>query len=292
MAKDTEIGRTVALKRLRPQREELKDRFLVEAQVTGQLEHPGIVPVHDLGIDTEGRPFYVMSFIHGRTLKDAIEEYHAGSLSSREPREVQGSRLLENFVKVCQAVAYAHHRGVVHRDLKPENVMLGPFGEVLVLDWGMAKVRGQSKPEREAPQVQLTYSSGSTPTQHGQVLGSPVYMAPETADGRAADADEQTDVYLLGATLYHLLTGQPPRQGSSHDETIELARSVPPPLPRRLKADIPRALEAICLKAMAHRKERPLRQRSGVGSGHGALSGGGAGIRLPRAGPGPCLALV
>src|SRR5207249_2346593 len=138
LAEDAEIGRQVALKRLSKKLEDQQDRFLIEAQITGQLEHPGIVPVHDLGVDEEGRPFYVMSFIHGSTLKEAIDDYHAGVSTPGEAREVQFSRLLEIFVKVCQAVAYAHHRGIVHRDLKPDNVMLGPFGEALVLDWGMA----------------------------------------------------------------------------------------------------------------------------------------------------------
>jgi tetratricopeptide (TPR) repeat protein len=254
LAEDSEIGRQVALKRLRKRREEVQERFLVEAQVTGQLEHPGIVPVHDLGVDEEGRPFYVMSFIHGRTLKEVIEEHHAGGSTSGEDREVQASRLLEIFVKVCQAVAYAHHRGVVHRDLKPDNVMIGPFGEALVLDWGMAKVCGQPEPSG-VPPVRPTYSSDSGETEVGMVMGSPPYMAPEVADGRAADADERTDVYLLGATLYHILTGQAPRQGRSHEEIVELARTVPPPPPRRLKPDVPRALEAVCLKAMAHRNQ-------------------------------------
>jgi tetratricopeptide (TPR) repeat protein len=254
LAEDAEIGRQVALKRLRYKREGQQERFLVEAQITGQLEHPGIVPVHDLGVDEDGRPFYVMSFIRGRTLKDVVEDYHAGAATSGEPREVQFIRLLEVFVKVCQAVAYAHHRGVVHRDLKPDNVMLGPFGEALVLDWGLAKVRNQPEPRDGPPPVHPTYSSGSTATEAGTVMGSPSYMPPEVADGRAADADEKTDVYLLGATLYHILTGVPPRQGSSHQEIVELARTVPPPPARRLKADVPRALEAICQKAMARRK--------------------------------------
>jgi tetratricopeptide (TPR) repeat protein/tRNA A-37 threonylcarbamoyl transferase component Bud32 len=255
LAEDAEIGRQVALKRLRKRREDQQDRFLVEAQITGQLEHPGIVPVHDLGVDEGGRAFYVMSFIHGQTLKAAIEEHHAGGPASAEQGAVQFSRLLEVFVKVCQAVAYAHHRGVVHRDLKPDNVMLGPFGEAVVLDWGMAKVRGAPEPNAAVPPVRPTYGSGSSETQAGAVMGSPPYMAPEVADGRAADADERTDVYLLGATLYHVLTGQAPRQGRSQQEIVELARTVPPPPPRRLRPDLPRALEAICLKAMAHRTQ-------------------------------------
>jgi serine/threonine protein kinase/tetratricopeptide (TPR) repeat protein len=254
-AEDAEIGRTVALKCLRPNKTEHKDRFRVEAQVTGQLEHPGIVPVHDLGVDEQGRPFYIMSFVHGRTLSDAIAEHHADNPHAGESREVREARLLEIFVKICEAVAYAHHRGVLHRDLKPANVMLGPFGEVLVLDWGMAKVQGQPESARWGQPVHLTGSGGSTETESGAYLGSPAYMSPEVAEGRANDADEQTDVYLLGATLYHLLTGKPPRQGRDHQEMIELAKSVPPLPPRRLGADVPKALEAICLKAMAHRKE-------------------------------------
>jgi tetratricopeptide (TPR) repeat protein/tRNA A-37 threonylcarbamoyl transferase component Bud32 len=255
LAQDEDIGRAVALKRLRKKREEQRDRFLAEAQITGQLEHPAIVPVHDLGVDAEGRPFYVMTFVRGRTLKDALDEYHAGGPSRAEPPEVGLCRLLEAFVQVCQAVAYAHSRGVIHRDLKPDNVMLGEYGETLVLDWGMAKVRSQPENGQSYPAVQLTYASGSTETQAGTVMGSPAYMAPEVADGRAADADERTDVYLLGATLYHLLTGRVPREGNSRAELVDLARTVPPTPPRRLKPDVPRALEAICLKAMAHRKQ-------------------------------------
>ncbi|HEX5269042.1 MAG TPA: protein kinase [Gemmataceae bacterium] len=252
LAEDAEIGRQVALKRLRPKRDGQEERFLVEAQVTGQLEHPGIVPVHDLGVDEDGRPFYVMSFIHGRTLREAIDEHHATGPAA-ESGEVEFSRLLEVFVKMCHAVAYAHHRGVVHRDLKPDNVMLGPFGEALVLDWGMAKILSQPEAGTGAPPVQPTYSSGSSETQDGMVMGSPAYMAPEAAAGRAAEADARTDVYLLGGTLYHVLTGRPPREGRSHEEVVELAKTMPPPSPRRLKPDVPRALEAICLKALAHR---------------------------------------
>jgi tetratricopeptide (TPR) repeat protein len=256
LAEDAEIGRPVALKRLRPTSEGQRDRFLVEAQITGQLEHPGIVPVHDLGVDEGGRPFYVMSFVRGRTLNEVIDEYHAGGNLTGEQRQVQFARLLEIFVQVCQAVAYAHHRGVVHRDLKPDNIMLGPFGEALVLDWGMAKVCSQPEAAREAGPVHLSRGSGSAATQHGLIMGSPSYMPPEMAQGHAADADDRTDVYLLGATLYHILTGQPPRQGRSLEEIVEVARTVSPPPARWLRADVPRALEAICLRAMATRREQ------------------------------------
>src|SRR5262249_30707790 len=155
----------------------------------------------------------------------------------------------------CQTIAYAHHRGVIHRDLKPDNIMLGPFGETVVLDWGMAKLRSLPEQEGSDPPVHLTYASGSTGTQAGVIMGSRSYMAPEVGRGQAADADERTDVYLLGSTLYHILTGHAPREGRSHEEIIELARKAVPPPPRKVKADVPRALEAICLKAMSPNRQ-------------------------------------
>src|SRR5262249_5228442 len=143
-------------------------RFLMEAQVTGQLEHPGVVPIHELGVDEKGQPFYVMKFVHGRTLKKVIEEYHSPTPAGGEPNEVQRLRLLETFVDLCQTVAYAHSRGVLHRDLKPDNVMLGPYGETLLLDWGLAKLVG--RPEARGPAsgedapVHLTYTGSGTET--------------------------------------------------------------------------------------------------------------------------------
>src|SRR5262249_24773421 len=150
LAEDSDIGRQVALKKmLKGANPEHIERFLVEARITGQLEHPGIVPVHEVGTNDQGQPYYVMKFVHGRTLKKVIKEYHAPEQPSDVPREVQRLRLLEIFLDICQTVAYAHSRGVLHRDLKPENVMLGAYGETLVLDWGVAKVLGQ--PELPAP---------------------------------------------------------------------------------------------------------------------------------------------
>src|SRR5262249_30055411 len=152
--------------------------------------------------------------------------------------------LLETFVDICNAVAYAHSKGVLHRDIKPENVMLGSFGETLVLDWGLAKVVG--KPEQLVDQSVRLSGEASTATMDGSIVGSPVYMSPEGAEGRTDDIDETSDVYLLGATLYEILTAKPPRQGSSQWELIDLARKVRPAAPRKLDSSIPRPLEAVC----------------------------------------------
>lgn len=257
LANDTEIGRQVAIKRLLKKRQSDLDRFFAEAQITGQLQHQSIVPVHDLGVEADRQPFYVMKFVQGRTLRDAIDEYHAAENADGAEREVQRLRLLEVFIDLCQAVAFAHSQGVLHRDLKPENVMLGPYGETQLLDWGLAKVMQQ--PDilgvARTSEVQLTRSGTSSETQYGSVLGTPSHMSPELAEGRPDEVDERTDVYLLGATLYHILTGEPPRSGRTRAEMIELARSVDPPSPRQVNRDTPRPLNAICQKAMSRRRQ-------------------------------------
>ena len=255
LAEDAEIGRKVALKRLRKERATQQDRFLAEAKITGQLVHPGIVPVHDLGLDEEGQPYYVMAFVKGQTLKAAIAEDH-NETAPKTSREMQHLRLLEVFIHLCQTMAYAHSRGVIHRDLKPDNVMLGPFGETFVLDWGLAKVLGQPESVEDSAYVHLNYPpGGSSETVAGTVLGAPPYMAPEVAEGRAGEADQRTDIYLLGSTLYEILTGRPPRQGTSRSELVEQARTMQPTPPRKVNKTVPKPMEAICLKAMARRPE-------------------------------------
>ena len=252
IAEDLQIGRQVALKKLRPERYDQHERFFVEAQIAGQLEHPGVVPVHDVGMDNEGIPFYVMKFVAGTTLKAAIEDYHAWSKESPVPREVQWLRLLGVFIDLCQTLGYAHSRGALHRDVKPDNVMLGLFGETLVIDWGLAKSVDEPDVPADPSHVRVPSSGSSVGTVAGSLLGTPTYMAPEVAEGRIADVDETTDVYLLGATLYEILTGHPPRCGGSQTEIVALARTTPPRAPRKLNPKAPRALEAICMKAMAH----------------------------------------
>jgi serine/threonine-protein kinase len=257
LAHDEDLGRDVALKELRPECQDnpgAAARFLEEAKVTGQLEHPGIVPIYELLKPQGGRPCYTMRFVGGGTLADAIRDYHrkrqvgqAGPLELRE--------LLAAFVAACNAVAYANARGVLHRDLKPQNVALGDFGEVLVLDWGLAKVvDGPAEATSLLPVVLEPGDSGNR-TQQGQVLGTPAYMAPEQAEGRLDRIDARTDVYGQGAVLYELLTGAAPFRGADTLEVLHrVVHDVPVP-PRRTVATTPAALEAICLKALAKRPE-------------------------------------
>jgi hypothetical protein len=253
LCRDEVVGREVGLKRMIRDDPLSRERFVAEAQITGQLEHPGIVPVHDLGLDEEGKPFYVMKFVRGQTLKCVIDDAHA---DGRTPTPVERLRLLQTFVDLARAVAYAHSRGVIHRDLKPDNVMIGPYGETVVLDWGLAKLK-HGAGLAPAPAVMSPRLSGlGSETHDGDICGSPLYMSPEMAQGLTAKVDERTDIYLLGATLYEILTGRPPRAGKSRDEILEMARTSTPVAPRRLVKDVPRPLEAICLKALSFRKEK------------------------------------
>jgi tetratricopeptide (TPR) repeat protein len=252
IAEDHTLDRRVALKRLRSEGEHLRERFLAEAKITGQLEHPGIVPLYDLGHDSEGRPYYVMKFIEGTTLRKTIENYHQTSNGTAIDQDMRGVQLLQIFVQLCHTVAYAHSRGVIHRDLKPDNVMLGPYGETLLLDWGVAKLLS-GKNESGGPSPGRLSPGESTATSAGSIVGSVLYISPEAAEGNVEKVNEQSDVYLLGATLYEILTGQPPRRGTSAAQVLELARTTDPKPPRLVRPGIPPALEAICLKALARR---------------------------------------
>jgi WD40 repeat protein/tRNA A-37 threonylcarbamoyl transferase component Bud32 len=258
LAYDSDLGREVALKELRPERSQnqgFSNRFLHEAQITGQLEHPGIVPVYELTRRSDVRqPFYTMRFIKGRTLTDAIRAYHEKRAAGRaEPLEHVA--LLNAFVATCNAVAYAHSRGVIHRDLKGQNVVLGDFGEVVVLDWGFAKVLGRAEGSTEAAPVVLAAETGPCHTVQGQVIGTPAYMSPEQAEGETDRIDYHTDVYGLGAILYELLTGRPPFAGTEIEEVLRQVRDAEPVRPRQIWAGVPRALEAVCLRALAKKPE-------------------------------------
>jgi serine/threonine protein kinase/regulator of sirC expression with transglutaminase-like and TPR domain len=256
LAEDPAIGRSVALKRMLSKHPDQQLRFRVEAQITGQLEHPGIVPVHQLGTNAEGEPYYAMKFVQGRTLQKVVEEFHARKLTGGA-LEVEQLRLLQMFLALCQTVAYAHSRGVLHRDLKPENVMLGPFGETILLDWGIAKILGQNDDARgddSSPSARLRESIPDTETHDGAIMGTPSYMVPEVAAGLNEEVDERSDIYLLGATLYQILTGRQPRSAKTIREILKKAKEEPPKSVRSIDPLVPKGLDAICLKAMAHTK--------------------------------------
>jgi serine/threonine-protein kinase len=254
LALDGDLGRPVALKELRPERADnqaLWARFLEEAKITGQLEHPGIVPVYELARRSEdGYPFYTMRFIGGRTLAEAIREYHCKRRAGQAgPLEL--AALLTAFVGVCHAVAYAHSRRVIHRDLKPQNVVVGDFGEVVVLDWGLAKLVDRPEDSAALASVALAEQEDREATMQGQILGTPSYMAPEQAEGRLDRVGCHSDIYGLGALLYEVLTGQPPFEGSETRDVLRRVVAEEPPQVRTVVPTTPAALEAVCRKAMA-----------------------------------------
>jgi serine/threonine-protein kinase len=241
LAHDRELDRPVALKVLAAAAAgpAAAARMLKEARIIARLEHPGIVPVHDVGTLPDGRVFYAMKRVEGRRLDQLVAE-------GRPLAE-----LLPAFERVCESVAFAHAHGVIHRDLKPENVMLGAFGEALVMDWGVAKLAGAGQePEPLVP-------SGAPGTAHGTILGTPGYMAPEQARGDVAGTDVRADVYALGAILHFILLGRPPFRGRFGSEVTTRTQSGAEPASaaveslRAERPDVPRALEAVCLKALA-----------------------------------------
>jgi eukaryotic-like serine/threonine-protein kinase len=256
VALDRELHREVALKEIRPEmadHPESRARFVLEAEVTGQLEHPGIVPVYGFGVDAAGRPYYAMRMVQGKTLRQAIENLRAAPAPTRK---LEFRKLLGKFVAVCDAVAYAHSRGVLHRDIKPDNILLGPYGETLVVDWGLAKVfeRGDEAAAGDPGWRAPTLSADSDATVAGTTLGTPGYMSPEQAAGEIDRLGPRSDVYGLGATLYVLLTGRGPSgKADGGMPTTTLADAVRPS--RSPGGRIPPALGSICAKAMHPRPE-------------------------------------
>jgi serine/threonine protein kinase len=258
VAHDADMGRDIALKELSPEKAESTElcrRFLKEARITGQLEHPGIVPVYDVARRPENKqPFYTMRFVKGRTLTVAAHEYHQRRVSGNAD-SLAFLTLMNAFVTVCNTIAYAHSRGVIHRDLKGQNVILGDFGEVVVLDWGLAKL--VDRPEEQADQHSIlpgrSTSAARDITLQGEAIGTPAYMAPEQAAGRLDLVDRRSDVYGLGAILYEILTGHAPFCGSDVHEILRRVEEEEPVRPRQTWSEVPPPLESACLRALAKR---------------------------------------
>lgn len=249
-AYDRALGRTVAMKAMHVDTDldpKVASRFLAEAQATAQLEHPNIVPVYDFGALPTGELFYTMREVRRHSLRDAVEGIRVGS--PQYTNEYTTIGLVSILRQVSQAVHYAHVRGVVHRDLKPDNIMVGEYGEVLVMDWGLARIL-----ERPA-RMNLAEKAGTEET--GHTLGTPAYMPPEQARGELDEVDEQSDVYGLGAILYEILALVPPFVGEGPVETMwaVIEAELAPPSQRATDRAVPQELERICLKAMSRDKE-------------------------------------
>ena len=269
-AVDTELNRRVAFKDIQLKYADdasSRHRFVREALITGQLEHPGVIPVYGLGSDADGRPYYAMRFVEGESLKDALKRFHTDP-PKRIPvgaKAVAFRGLLKRFADVCNAVAFAHSRNFVHRDLKPANVMLGPFGETLVVDWGLARsfkdksadapAAPNAPPTSGAEETDLAQATAITDdgvgTRTGQLMGTPAYMSPEQAAGELRSLGPTWDIYSLGATLFEVLTGQAPFTGKPVAELLRDIRAGRFRSPRMIAPWVPKPLDAAVRKAMA-----------------------------------------
>ena len=275
--RDSDLQRDVAAKVVRGRVDDRQLwKFVLEARITGRLAHPSIMPVYELGCTAEGQPYFTMKRIEGRTLGAVLAHAGGGPAGSAASRRAPppasadavaaayGARLIEHLgilLKVCDAVAFAHSAGVIHRDLKPDNVMVGTFGEVLVCDWGLAKVRARGAGHDPVGDALLPKQGdgGAVVTLDGEVIGTPAYMPPEQAEGLLDQIDERSDIYALGAILYQMLCGHAPYEGKTSWVVLEQVRlRAPAPPSERSPAGgalIPWELEAVAAKAMARARE-------------------------------------
>ena len=259
---DRRIGRRVAKKTLHATLDShsARQRFLREARVQGQLEHPAIVPVYDLDVDEQGRAFFTMKRVRGLTLERVLERVRAGD--PEITRRFSTRKLLTAFAQVCLAVDYAHTRGVIHRDLKPGNVMLGDFGEVYVLDWGLAKVVGEQEEDESSPASSPVIGASAALTRGGALLGTPTFMAPEQLQRRTDEVDARSDVFALGAILFEIVARTPFR---THTDVTEIQRRVEEGeivRPSGRAAEVAPELDELCARALARDPaQRPARAR-------------------------------
>ena len=233
------LDRSVAVKVMDPELAkdpELLSRFLYEARILGQMDHPGVLPVYAAGSMADQRAYYAMKKVRGRTLGDILDGPRRLDRSAAQ----HTAEMLDILAKVCQTVAYAHSLGIVHRDLKPRNIMVDDFGVVIVLDWGLSKKIDQDVREQ-----------GILATQPGVVKGTPAYMSPEQAKGKPDEVDLRTDVFALGIILYQILTGRMPFQGQTHTQVLEAIKERQPPDPRRINRRASHTLAAVCMKALS-----------------------------------------
>jgi len=263
-AYDTDIRREVAMKVITGRKSESREfleRFVEEAQVQGQLEHPNICPVHELGVDGDGRIYFTMKMVKGSSLAEIIKQAQEETQEARESGRTAGQRSLTDtlhiFLKICDGIAYAHSKGVIHRDLKPDNIMVGDFGEVYVMDWGLAKIIGRDDVIRD--HLVITDRSEDTKemkTMSGSVVGTPSYMPPEQSRGVVEEMDERSDIYSLGAVLYELVSLKRPFTGRNPWEILEKALEEKPPAPSQLSPEltIPPELDSMVLKCLKKQK--------------------------------------
>ncbi|RFC45958.1 MAG: Serine/threonine protein kinase/WD40 repeat/WD40 repeat [Verrucomicrobia bacterium] len=268
LAEDPQLKRQVAVKVSSLSYGGEDPRFSKEAAVLAHLAHPNIVPIYNLGVDAQRRPFYSMKLVKGRTLQAVLDAIRDGD--AVVAREYPRAALLTVFRKVCDAMAFAHSKGVLHRDLKPENIMVGEYGEVLVMDWGLAKVLGEADLKGVARSVASdTRDSGMT--MEGEVMGTPQYMSPEQAEGMVAELDVRSDIYSLGGILYAILTLRPPIDGTTLNEVLTKVRkgeissmlskrrgsgSLGEATPAVMDEEVPEALRGVTLKAMARERSK------------------------------------